>query len=312
MVLAVSRRFAGATYHSSPTARDRDRVRHLILERLGWKLLRVWSTDWFLDAASRIETLDADLQALLAEDRREAEEEARRVREMAEAPPPDEQPDDDPVAEPCQELRSEEASEVMELPPLVAMASLPPIATTEIPLSTGLDLAQAQPSVAVDPERFHEPVYRHVLLDMERNLIAEEGPITFKRISDLIAREHGFQRTGSQISSTIWTALNPLENHTRLEDGHQLYWPDGTEPAPNVPFRGLMIKGRERLWKEVPLPERLGLVAQLGAKSQGDLPRAVADAIGYGRLTQNFRDEIASLVTMLDAHMSGTLPRDTG
>ncbi|MWP39809.1 DUF3320 domain-containing protein [Rhodobacter sphaeroides] len=139
---------------------------------------------------------------------------------MAEAPPPDEQPDDDPVAEPCQELRSEEASEVMELPPLVAMASLPPIATTEIPLSTGLDLAQAQPSVAVDPERFHEPVYRHVLLDMERNLIAEEGPITFKRISDLIAREHGFQRTGSQISSTIWTALNPLENHTRLEDGH--------------------------------------------------------------------------------------------
>ena len=27
----------GATYHSSPSARDRDRVRHIILERLGWR-----------------------------------------------------------------------------------------------------------------------------------------------------------------------------------------------------------------------------------------------------------------------------------
>ncbi|AZB65608.1 DUF3320 domain-containing protein [Cereibacter sphaeroides] len=302
----------GATYHSSPTARDRDRVRHLILERLGWKLLRVWSTDWFLDAASRIETLDADLQALLAEDRREAEEEARRVREVAEAPPPDDQPADDPVAEPCLESLRDDASEVMELPPLVATASLPPNATTEIPLLAGLDLAQAHPSVAVDPERFHEPGYRHILLDMARNLIAEEGPITFKRISDLIAREHGFQRTGSQISSTIWTALKPLGNHIRLEDGHELYWPDGSEPAPTLPFRGLKVKGRERLWKEVPLPERLGLVAQLGAKAPDDLPRAVADAIGYGRLTQSFRDEIASLVAMLDAVTSGSSPGDQG
>ncbi|MCE8422213.1 hypothetical protein LZ190_26810, partial [Rhodovulum sulfidophilum] len=72
------------------------------------------------------------------------------------------------------------------------------------------------------------------------------------------------------------------------------------------------LKGRERLWKEVPLPERLGLVAQLGAKTPDDLPRAVADAIGYGRLTQSFRDEIASLVAMLDAVTSGSSPGDQG
>ncbi len=37
----------GATYHSSPTARDRDRLRQQILENMGWKFYRIWSTDWF-------------------------------------------------------------------------------------------------------------------------------------------------------------------------------------------------------------------------------------------------------------------------
>ncbi|MEH6691127.1 MAG: DUF4011 domain-containing protein [Pseudorhizobium pelagicum] len=37
----------GATYHSSRSARDRDRHRQEILEALGWKIHRIWSTDWF-------------------------------------------------------------------------------------------------------------------------------------------------------------------------------------------------------------------------------------------------------------------------
>lgn len=38
----------GASYHSSPVARDRDRLRQQVLEGLGWNLYRVWSTDWYL------------------------------------------------------------------------------------------------------------------------------------------------------------------------------------------------------------------------------------------------------------------------
>lgn len=37
----------GAAYHSSRNARDRDRLRQEILERMGWKFYRIWSTDWF-------------------------------------------------------------------------------------------------------------------------------------------------------------------------------------------------------------------------------------------------------------------------
>ena len=45
MVLAIE--CDGASYHSSPTARDRDRLRQAMLENLGWTFHRIWSTDWF-------------------------------------------------------------------------------------------------------------------------------------------------------------------------------------------------------------------------------------------------------------------------
>lgn len=37
----------GASYHSSATARDRDRLRQAHLQKLGWRFHRIWSTDWF-------------------------------------------------------------------------------------------------------------------------------------------------------------------------------------------------------------------------------------------------------------------------
>lgn len=47
----------GATYHRAATARDRDKLRHLILEGLGWTLYRIWSTDWWHDSEAEIKKL---------------------------------------------------------------------------------------------------------------------------------------------------------------------------------------------------------------------------------------------------------------
>lgn len=59
----------GAAYHSAATARDRDKVRQAILEGLGWKLLRVWSTDWWVDKESATEKLHCAIADQLAIDR---------------------------------------------------------------------------------------------------------------------------------------------------------------------------------------------------------------------------------------------------
>ena len=45
----------GATYHSSESARDRDRLRQEQLERLGWRFHRIWSSDWFYNKESAVE-----------------------------------------------------------------------------------------------------------------------------------------------------------------------------------------------------------------------------------------------------------------
>jgi very-short-patch-repair endonuclease len=44
----------GATYHCPATARDRDRLRQEVLESLGWRICRIWSTDWLRDRHSQV------------------------------------------------------------------------------------------------------------------------------------------------------------------------------------------------------------------------------------------------------------------
>ncbi|MBI1763645.1 MAG: DUF3320 domain-containing protein [Acidobacteria bacterium] len=75
----------GAAYHSAATARDRDRLRQEVLERLGWRIHRVWSTDWYYDRPAQVERL----LRLIASSRRAArqaadEEQQARLREQSE------------------------------------------------------------------------------------------------------------------------------------------------------------------------------------------------------------------------------------
>jgi len=44
----------GASYHSAKSVRDRDRLRQEILESKGWKIHRIWSTDWFKNREAEI------------------------------------------------------------------------------------------------------------------------------------------------------------------------------------------------------------------------------------------------------------------
>lgn len=57
----------GAMYHSAKTARDRDRLRQEVLERRGWKIHRIWSTDWFRQNQAAKERLLTVLRGLVTE-----------------------------------------------------------------------------------------------------------------------------------------------------------------------------------------------------------------------------------------------------
>lgn len=55
----------GATYHSSRTARERDRLRQTILEDMGWTIYRIWSTDWIKDQKTEEQKLIAAIERAL-------------------------------------------------------------------------------------------------------------------------------------------------------------------------------------------------------------------------------------------------------
>lgn len=54
----------GATYHSTPTARDRDRLRQRVLEGLGWTIHRIWSRDWVRNPRLETDRIRTAIEAL--------------------------------------------------------------------------------------------------------------------------------------------------------------------------------------------------------------------------------------------------------
>ncbi len=57
----------GATYHSARSVRERDRLRQEVLERLGWSIYRIWSTDWFRNPTLQTRNLIKHLKQLVDE-----------------------------------------------------------------------------------------------------------------------------------------------------------------------------------------------------------------------------------------------------
>ena len=79
----------GASYHSSKSARERDIIRQQVLENLGWKIYRIWSTDWFSNPVQEFEKLKKYIETLLVSDNLPAAKE--QVKGVADDYEPEEQ-----------------------------------------------------------------------------------------------------------------------------------------------------------------------------------------------------------------------------
>ena len=78
----------GASYHSSQSARDRDRLRQEHLERLGWRFHRIWSTEYFRNPEREIDrAVAAWRSAVAAADAPEPEPPEEPAAAQAPAPP---------------------------------------------------------------------------------------------------------------------------------------------------------------------------------------------------------------------------------
>lgn len=71
----------GVTYHSSKTARDRDRLRQEVLEKLGWTIHRIWSRDWVENPEREYERIMETIERVRKEQQKQ-EEEVKRIQEL--------------------------------------------------------------------------------------------------------------------------------------------------------------------------------------------------------------------------------------
>ena len=308
----------GATYHRSATARDRDRLRELVLCGLGWRIRRIWSTEWWMDATAAAEKIHARLTADLASDRASRAETpqaaaATDVTEATEAPTPAEDdaterseaataertPDEGSVIEEEARIRSPESANDPEPVEEQKVYARGPKPQEGKPSSAVTSYRKADPStVAVpDRDRFYDVTYRRDLRSMIDHVVEIEGPIYFDVLIDRIARVHGFQRSGENVQRIIGSALGLTRFPISKDGGRKVVWPRDAETSPKTPYRG----AGEREHGDIPLCELAGLAelmrSRQGLEDEEEIIRGMQEHFGLGRLASSTRERFEAAVT---------------
>lgn len=223
----------GATYHGSPSARDRDRVRQAILENLGWRIVRLWSTDYFIDAEAAIEKIDNKLKELLVHDKSE------EINKAAES-----------------ELQSAE-SEIQNT-----------IHAFEIDIDESVELAQGRSGLnAAD---YFKEGYKNFLSDLAREVLREKPGITLHALTLEIANMHGLNRTSKKQIDYLRSVIESWAGIAEVDDHSPTVWLCPDDIVDEISWRGVDAFGYSRLWSEIPYHETLGLARYALEKAPHD------------------------------------------
>lgn len=285
----------GATYHRSAMARDRDKNRQLVLEKLGWTMARVWSPDWWYDPHSAIERLHSFLSNLLEKSRCQqvAEDNADALKDV-----PLGGDTDDAFSVTFEEYLDERISP--ETPKEVASACPPQ--TSELGVRPQL-VAQQAPREdrqfyvrakladgTANQDRFFEADYTETLKEMAFSVLASQGPILDEALVREIARAHGFARTGNRIKQRI---LELLQDVTSTDEPIGKFLWAGPSVRDSIPFRHALNEEDRRHIDEIPMPELIGLIHEKQDVANCDDPAlALAREIGLARLARTARERL--------------------
>jgi very-short-patch-repair endonuclease len=290
----------GATYHRSATARDRDKLREQVLRGLGWEIVRVWSTDWWINPTDTLENLDGKLRRLLEASRakraEEAEKEATRLVAEAEIAKAKENaissaPLDFAGQAAAPNAQQGElglvAGEITA--PIVEAAASEVYAgnISEISATLTAKFVEADPASVVDninPEAFFDASYNPVLARMIAHVVEVEGPVLDSVLARRIARVHGWQRTGSRIHERVKELASKSHRMTE-EDVGTFYWATRQSPEMTIAFRRSADESA-RTVDEICMPELVALVREVVAtgKRGEDAIVAMARELGLQRL----------------------------
>ncbi|MGJ7497823.1 DUF3320 domain-containing protein [Variovorax sp. RT4R15] len=301
----------GATYHRSATARDRDMLREQVLRGLGWEVVRIWSTDWWVDRAGTLERIDQQLKELLARSRAKRAEKAERESAALAAKEAIEKARVAlPTAEALSEINSlttragetTEAASDEPRPTLVVQPELEVYARNGAITEAGAPSAtyvESDPAVAVDevlPDRFFEAAYDASLAKMIAHVVAREGPLLDSVIARRIARVHGWQRTGARIHERVVSLAAKAFEGTQDEAG-VFYWPGLAGAEEHAAFRRASVDARPV--DEICIQELTSLARKVLASTAGEAAvTAMGEELGLGRIRAASRARLLSALSL--------------
>lgn len=247
----------GVAYHSAESARDRDRLRDEVLRGLGWRLVRVWSLDWWQDRKAVLERLRQEIDAAMRAAREEREAGATATLRAAA----------DAVREPAV--------------PLAAGSAAPsPAAPAGRRRVTFAAYREARPRTGQGGllEADTEAVVRSL-----REVVREEGPLHEDDLLSRVLAAWGHARSGARLRERLAEALALLARDAALRTDRVFWWPAGGTVVPRS--RQRVDIPAARLHPDEYDAGVLAALAVTGPLPEDELLRVLQEAFGWDALS---------------------------
>jgi hypothetical protein len=253
----------GATYHSAIWARERDRLRQEVLEGMGWRFHRIWSTDWFYRRDAEIARLKGAL------------EEARG----AEGP---------------HYVGSNPATATAPIEAEVELLTFDPPPDLDEPEMAAPAYVRAEVRAENPSIQPHEaPTAR--LVELVVRIVGIEGPIHIDEVARRVAAAYGLQRAGSRIQEATERGARSATKAGSLVREGAFLMTEAQKDSP--PVRDRSREGSPTNKAEYLPPVEIRAAADMieresGAVDREEMATAVARLLGFARTGPELRSAI--------------------
>lgn len=248
----------GAAYHSARSARDRDRLRQQVLEAIGWRIYRVWSTDWFRNP-------ERELKRLV-----EAIEKAKELQHI----------DDDIIED-------EEPNESITIEREAA-----PEPATDIP---DYEFAKVPPEIGSQEIHLHSVGKLSVWIE---EIVKVESPVHFDEVARRMIEAAGITRLGSRIRDSLLQAVKYAEANKWIKVSEDFLWHREMKIPPlrdrsNLPASVKKLKYIAP--EEMALAIEKVVRESIAIQPEAAVP-FVARIFGFTRVTEEMKTEILGMI----------------
>ncbi|MCJ8502469.1 DUF3320 domain-containing protein [Desulfatitalea alkaliphila] len=271
----------GANYHSAKSARDRDRLRQTVLEGLGWRLHRIWSTDWWLQRPKEIAKLEEAIRV--------SKQKFDAANDVDLSPPANIPPNSAPTGTPGKQDTNLQFAR--------GAAAVAPHPTG--PIRDGTELPgqliyrrYKPPGTKTFQGELHDPKNARQVRALVKSIVDTEAPLLFDSLCSEVASLWGLKRTGNRIRTAVKDAVKQNGLPVRRSGKRAFIW---TKDLSESPYKNFRIPGemepRARTAGEI-CPEEIANAASQILKmhismNQDDLARETANLFGITRLGVN-------------------------